>query len=121
MPIEFSLKLVYILPGVGKSFKFMVLTFLENALDLSIFTMSLLTLSSPPSSCQHTIARRKLLIPPGSFFSKICFPQQEKKVEETMICFVKIQSKNMKMTYQSWKCTGMINKEVLSQFIHKPA
>ena len=26
-----------------------------------------------------------------------CFPQQQKGVEETMICFIKIQSENMKM------------------------
>ena len=43
-----------------------------------------------PTSCHHTLGRRKLLIPPGSIFSKICFPQQEKGVEETMICFIKI-------------------------------
>ena len=30
---------------------------------------------------------------------KICFPQQQKGVEETMICFIKIQSENMKMTW----------------------
>ena len=81
MLIEFSLKLVYILPGVGRIFKFMVLTFLENALDLGIFTMSLLTLSSPPSSCQHTIARRKLLIPhpPGQLFFENMFPPTGEK------------------------------------------
>ena len=43
--------------------------------------------------------RRKLLIPPGSILSKIYFPQNQKEVEETMICFIKIQSENMKMTW----------------------
>ena len=33
--------------------------------------------------------RRKLLIPLGSIFSKIYFPQQKKGVEETMICSIK--------------------------------
>ena len=43
--------------------------------------------------------RRKLLILTGSIFWKICFPQQQKGVEETMICFIKIWSENMKMTW----------------------
>ena len=45
------------------------------------------------------IGRRKLLIPPGSILSKICFSQQQKEVKETMICFIKIQSENIKMTW----------------------
>ena len=45
-----------------------------------------------PSSCNHALGKRKLLIPPGSILSKICFPQHQKRVEETLICFIKIQS-----------------------------
>ena len=49
---------------MGKSFKFMVFTFLENALNLGIFTHvpSLLTQCSPLSSYHHILVRRKLLI-----------------------------------------------------------
>ena len=53
----------------------------------------------PSSSCLHTLGRRKLLIPPGSILSKICFPQQQKEVEETMFCLMKNQSENIKMTW----------------------
>ena len=38
MFVEFSLKLVYVPPCVGKIFKFMVFTFLENTLNLQSFT-----------------------------------------------------------------------------------
>ena len=82
----------------GKIFKFVELTFLENALIRCIFTHALPHSKNPPSSCLHALGRRKLLIPLGSILSKICFPQQQKGVEETMICFIKIQSENMKMT-----------------------
>ena len=61
--------------------------------------MLLPTQKSPPSCCHHALSRRKLLIPPGSILWKTCFPQQQKGVEETMICFTKIQSENMKMTW----------------------
>ena len=35
-------------------------------------------LNSSPSSCHHSLGRRKLLIPPGSIILKICFPQQQR-------------------------------------------
>ena len=38
MLVEFSLKLVYIPPSVGKIFKLIVFTFLENLLNQGIFT-----------------------------------------------------------------------------------
>ena len=38
MLLEFSLKLLYIPPCIGKFFKFMVFTFLEIALNLGIIT-----------------------------------------------------------------------------------
>ena len=89
----------YIIPCVGKRFKSMEFTILENALILDIFTHAPPTQNSPPIFCPHTLGRRKLLIPLGNILSKICFPQQQKGVEETMICFIKIQSENMKMTW----------------------
>ena len=55
--------------------------------------MLLLTQNLPPGSCHHALGRKKLLIPPGSILSKICFPQQQKGVEENMICFIKISQK----------------------------
>ena len=60
--------------------------------------MPLPTQNSPPSSCHHAPDRMKLLIPPRSILSKICFPQQQKGVEKTMICITKVQSENKKMT-----------------------
>ena len=51
------------------------------------------------SSYHFTLGRGKSLIPLGSIFLKICFSQQQKGVEETMICFTKIQSENMKVTW----------------------
>ena len=51
------------------------------------------------SSYHLTLGRVKSLIPLGSIFLKICFSQQRKGVEETMICFTKIQSENMKVTW----------------------
>ena len=61
--------------------------------------MPLPTQKSPPSSCHNALGRRKLLVPQGSILSTICFPQQQKEVEETMICFIIIQSANMKMAW----------------------
>ena len=52
--------------------------------------MPLPTQNSPPSSCRHTLSRGKLSISPGSILWKICFLQQQRGVEETMICFIKI-------------------------------
>ena len=82
----------------------MEFTFLENALIRDIFTdaspySKLASLLKTQSSFHQALGRRKLLIPPGSILSKICFLQQQKGVEETMICFIKIQSENMKLTW----------------------
>ena len=79
----------YIPPCVGKIFKFMEFTFLENAFIRGIFTHALPTQNSPPTSCHLVLGRKKLVIPPGSILSKMCFPQQQKGVEGTMICFIK--------------------------------
>ena len=63
------------------------------------FEAFLPTQNSLPGSCCHPLGRRTLLNLPGSILSRICFPQQQKGVEETMICFIKIQSENMKITW----------------------
>ena len=84
--------------------KFMVVLFLENPSNLGIFNDTLLpnlpTQNCLPSSYHHTLGREKLLILPGSIFSEICFPQQQKGVKEILTCFAKIQSENMKMTWK---------------------
>ena len=45
---------------------------------------------------QNSIISKIIL---DSIRSKICLPQQQKWLEKTMICFIKIQSDNMKMTW----------------------
>ena len=66
---------------VGNIFQFMVFIFLENALNLCIFTHA-------------PVLHSKLLV---EFFENLFQPRQ-KGLEEAMICSVKIQSENMKMT-----------------------
>ena len=70
---------------VGKIFEFTVFIFLENALNLGVFTHDTPPPQSPiptqnylSSSYHHVLGRGKLLIPLGSIFSKICFSQQQK-------------------------------------------
>ena len=58
----------------------MVFTFLENALNLCIFTQGRIPLKTPGRMFWKSVSRKT------------------KMVEETMICFIKIQSENMKMT-----------------------
>ena len=55
--------------------------------------MPLPTQNSPPSACHHAVGRSKLLIPPGSIHLKVCFPQQQKGVEEATIYFNKFSQK----------------------------
>ena len=55
---------LYIQPWLGKNFKFMVLIFLENALNLGIFTHAPIKVEGNYS------------FSPCSIFSKIYFPQQ---------------------------------------------
>ena len=70
-------------PCVGKIFQFMVFT-LENTLNLCIF------IHAP-------VPHSKLQV---QFFENLFPPRAKNKgVEETMICFIKIQSENMKMTW----------------------
>ena len=73
---------LYISTCVGKMFQFMVFIFQENALNLCIFT----NIPVPHSKLQV------------EFFENL-FPPRQKGLEEAMICSVKIQSENMKMTW----------------------
>ena len=61
----------------------MVFTILENALDIDISTHAPI----PHSKLQ------------AEYFENL-FPSQQKRVDKTMICFIKIQSENMKMTWK---------------------
>ena len=63
-------------------FQFMVFTFPENALNLCIFTHA-------------PVPHSKFLV---EFFKNL-FPPKTEGVDEAMICSIKIQSKNMKMTW----------------------
>ena len=90
----------FYIPPCGRIFQIMEFTLLENLLIQGIITHALPhSKLAPKFLLSSTIGRRKLLIPPDSILSKICFPKQQKGVEETMICFIKIQSENMKMTW----------------------
>ena len=72
----------------------MEFTFLENALIRGIFT------HAPPHNSPLTPqAEGNYSFLPGSILSKICFPLQQKRVEETMIFFIKFQSENRKMSW----------------------
>ena len=108
MFVGFSLKF-YFPPWFGKTIKFMVFRLLENPFASqnieSIHFYSNLPIhfySNPPLSHKFKSppSRLKLLISAsGNIFSKICFPQQQKEFrrEETVICFIKIPSENIKM------------------------
>ena len=94
MPIEVSL------PQLGKFFQILVFLFLENAFNLGIFTYAPLpSQSSPPSSYHQSPRQRRIRRSHKENFLKIYFPQQQKGVKKTMICFIRIQTENMKMTW----------------------
>ena len=61
--------------------------YLKNALIQGIVTNTPPPRNSYLGSCHHALGRRRLLITPGTI--------QQKGGEETMICFIKIQSENM--------------------------
>ena len=98
MLLEFSLKVLYS-TMCGKNFQIYGVHIPRKYIDSRLFYSCPSPLKTRPSSCHHALGRRKLLNYPGSILPKICFPQQQKGVEETMICFIKIQSENMKMTW----------------------
>ena len=100
MLVEFSLKLLYS-PMCGKNFLIHGVHIPIKCIVLRHFysCLSKTGVRFPQSSCHHALGRTKLLISPGSILSKISFPQQQKRVKETMICFIKNQAENMKMTW----------------------
>ena len=99
MLVEFSLKRLYS-TMCGKNFQIYGVHILRKCIDPKHFLlMPLPTHNWPPTSCHQALGRRKSLFPLSSILSKICFPQQQKEGEETMICFIKIQLENMKRTW----------------------
>ena len=79
---------LHILPYVGKIFAlhncYLLFTLLKNASNLCIFTHA-------------SVIHSKLQ---AEFFENL-FPRKTKGVEKTIICFIKIQSKNVKMTWNN--------------------
>ena len=86
---------------VRKNFKFTVITFPENALNLGVLTNAspLPNQNSPLVFIISSQAEQNYLYLQTAFFRESVSPNSRKGVEETMICFKKIQSKNMKMTW----------------------
>ena len=75
-------------PGFGKIFKFLVFAFAENALNLDNFThVPLPSQKFPPKILSSPTMQEEIIHSPG-----------QKGMEETVICFIKIQSKKMKIT-----------------------
>ena len=92
---------LYVLPWLGKIFKFMVFTSLENALDLGNYIHATSPFKTLPQVLFITPSQTNgdYSFPLDSVFSKICFPQQQKRVEDTMICFIKIKSGKINITW----------------------
>ena len=77
----------------------MEFTFLENALIQGIFTHAPPHSKLTPKFLSSRSRQGEITHSPGQLLLKIYFPQQQKGVEKTMICLLKIQSENMKMTW----------------------
>ena len=85
-------------PCVKKIFKFIELAFLENALIWGIFTRANPHPKLAPKFLSSQPRQKEITHSPRQRSFENLFPQHQKGVEETMICFIKIQLENMKMT-----------------------
>ena len=97
MTVEYFHKPVYFTMMVTEFFKFMVFSFLENPLNQGIFQHALLPSHNSPPKPYHyppIQAERNYSFLPGSVFFLICSSQQQKGVEETIICFDKMKLQN---------------------------
>ena len=90
MVVESSLKLVYSTIG-EENFKIYCVHIPRKCTECRHFYSCTQHSETAPSSCHPKLGRGKLPIPSGSILSKICFIQQQKGVEESMIWFSKIQ------------------------------
>ena len=98
MLVEFSLKLlcstIY-----GKNFQIYGVHIPRKLIDLRHFDSCSSPLKTRPQVLLSRPRQKEIIHSPRRILSKICFPEQQKGLEKTMICFVKIQSENMKMTW----------------------
>ena len=110
MLVEFSLKVVYS-TMYGKNFQIYGVHIPRKCIEFRHFYSCPLPphsvlvpkfLSSHPRQREISHSQlpiTQLIIPRQHFFWKFVFPQQQKGVEETMIFFIRIQSKNMKVAW----------------------
>ena len=99
MLVEFSLKLLYSTLYV-KNFEIYGVHIPRKCIDSRHFYSCPSPLKTRPQVLVITLYKQKEIThSPGSILSKICFHQQQNGVEETMICFIRIQSENMKTTW----------------------
>ena len=102
---------------MGKIFKFMEFTFLENASIRGIFNVSPLSKLAPKFLSSHP-RQKEITHSPGRVLSKICFSQQQNGFEETMICFNQLKNylcrKICKNYYSMYiEERGWINTQIL--------
>ena len=77
--MEFSFKLVYIPPCVVKIFKFMVFTFLKNALNIGIFTNVPPHSKLSPKFLSRHPSHKKITHSPRKYFLENLFPPTAKR------------------------------------------
>ena len=108
---------LHIPPCVGKIFKFMVFTFLENALNLGIFIHALSSQSKLSSNSYHQIfgrvGRGKLLICLAAFFRKSVPPNSRERWRKIWFDLSKLNQK-----IWSWLGTLTSNHDNLILKLH---
>ena len=82
MLVEFSLKLLYIPPCVGKFFKFIIFTFLENALNLGIFTHVPPHSKLGPKFLSSHPRQKEITHSPRQYFFEYLLPPAAERGEE---------------------------------------
>ena len=99
MLVEFSLKLIYS-TMCGKNFRIYDVHIPKKCIESTHFysCLPLPAQNSPPSSCHYILGRKKYSFPRQIFFENL-FPPRTERSWETFICFIKIESDNMNMTW----------------------
>ena len=77
----------------------MVFTFLENALNLGIFTQVPPHSKLAPKFLSSHLRQKEITRFSREHFFENLFPPTAERVQETMICFTKIQSENMMIAW----------------------
>ena len=83
----------YIPPCLRKIFKFMEFIFIENALIWGIFTQPLSHSKLAPTFLSSRPGQKEITHSPRQHSSKIFFPEQHKRVEETIFALSKLSQK----------------------------